>query len=405
MQLLDETTLRIGGVGDCWGSTWAPDGRQLTALCDGFGWRDMPHPGFFSSRMYSLEGDPHGVEPAYLAGYPYLPCTLFESKHDFAYYGFTAVATRDRIVQLLSTRAARDQLRFTGAKLIYSDDAGATWYNQDGTTPVVWEDWDSRNADNLLFYQEPGESFSMPAILQMGKGYEQNRDGYVYIYAPNGNVEGSMNELVLCRVPVEQMCQRANYQFFAGLRDGTARWSGDIGDREPVHTFPEGWVTPLRWAEDAGFGDELGVLQTQPHSWRPSVAYNAPLGVYMMANFGMGVVDGVEWFEKPSYLGLWIADDPWGPWSQVFETTAWTPMGDARARAYEAQIFPGWIAEDGRSFWLGWTDFQHSDRWTEEEYSHAFMELVRKGRYLDAATLQANYQPYYSLNLQQVMIG
>jgi hypothetical protein len=32
--------------------------------------------------------------------------------------------------------------------------------------------------------------------------------------------------------------------------------------------------------------------------------------------------------------------------------------GDAGARAYRPQIAPKWIAPDGKSFWLAWTDFQ-----------------------------------------------
>jgi hypothetical protein len=64
------------------------------------------------------------------------------------------------------------------------------------------------------------------------------------------------------------------------------------------------------------------------------------------------------WFGTPSYLGFWVASQPWGPWTQIHEETEWTPAGDAGARAYQPQIVPRWIAEDGRSFWLVWTDFQ-----------------------------------------------
>ena len=43
----------------------------------------------------------------------------------------------------------------------------------------------------------------MLTILQMGKGYAENRDGFLYVYAPNGSTEGTMNQLVLFRVPKE----------------------------------------------------------------------------------------------------------------------------------------------------------------------------------------------------------
>jgi hypothetical protein len=96
-----------------------------------------------------------------------------------------------------------------------------------------------------------------------------------------------------------------------------------------------------------------------------------------MANWGMGCdPQGNEWFRKPSYLGLWTAPRPWGPWQQIHEETAWTPAGDANARAYQPQIAPKWIAADGSSFWLVWTDFQQV----------------------------GGSRPYYAFNLQKVAV-
>ena len=50
-----------------------------------------------------------------------------------------------------------------------------------------------------------------------------------------------------------------------------------------------------------------------------------------------------------------------GPWTQVHEETAWTPLGDLQARCYQPQISPKWIGKDGRSFWLVFTDFQAAE--------------------------------------------
>src|SRR5438067_2546867 len=86
-----------------------------------------------------------------------------------------------------------------------------------------------------------------------------------------------------------------------------------------------------------------------------SLGNNAPLGVYMMANWGMGNSPDGTWFGKPSYLGFWTAPQPWGPWTQVHENTRWTPVNDEGARAYQPQISPKWISQDGRSFWMVWT--------------------------------------------------
>jgi hypothetical protein len=195
----------------------------------------------------------------------------------------------------------------------------------------------------MVFFQEPGEAFSLLTVLQMGRNYEYNTDGYVYVYAPNGNEEGRMNQLVMFRVRKDRILDRSAYEFFMSRHpDGAAHWSKDIQARGVVHTFPSGWVNRT----------------THPYAWHPSVVYNAPLGAYMMVNWGMGCTGHGHWFVKPSYLGFWVASKPWGPWMQIHEEAAWMPAGDTGARAYQPQISPKWIARDGRSFWLVFTDFQ-----------------------------------------------
>ncbi len=265
------------------------------------------------------------------------------------------------LYQFLSTLnhpVQESEPRFVGAKLIYSPDNGRTWCNQDGSVPVRWESWEERSKRNMVFFKEPGDAFSLLTVLQMGKNYQHNTDGFVYVYAPNGNTEGSMNQLVMFRVPKDRILDRQAYEFFADRSaDGKPKWSRRVEDRGVVHTFPSGWVNqhthPYAWQGVAYY--------TFPWAWHPSVVYYAPLGLYLMANWGMGYSPTGHWFGKPSYLGFWTAPQPWGPWTQVHEETAWTPAGDVGARAYQPQIAPKWIAKDGKSFWLVWTDFQVID--------------------------------------------
>lgn len=65
-----------------------------------------------------------------------------------------------------------------------------------------------------------------------------------------------------------------------------------------------------------------------------------------------------EWFTGRSYLGFWMSPTPRGPWTQIHESTSWTPGGDKAAQCYSPIIAPKWIAPDGKSFWLVWTDYQ-----------------------------------------------
>jgi hypothetical protein len=338
----------LGGEGDNWHSTWASDDRLLAGLCDG---NASPWPGVprraFNSRLIAITGDPPKLEFADVPGYPELLVGP-GPRNTSRYYGFGILAVGDTIYQFLNTPDRpfdnnAPHPRFIGAKLIYSPDNGATWHNQDGSSPVRWEPWEERSQKNMAFFHEPDDAFALLTVLQMGKAYEQNKDGYVYIYAPGGNTEGTMNQLVMCRVPKDRIHERGAYEFFVSRNDnGSANWSGDIAKRGVVHTFPSGWVN----------------TKIHPYSWHPSVVYNAPLGLYLMANWGMGCAPDGMWFGKPSYLGFWTAPNPWGPWTQIHEEKEWKPAGQASARAYQPQIASKWIAADGKSFWLVWTDFQ-----------------------------------------------
>jgi hypothetical protein len=360
----EESTLRLGGIGDNWHMTWARDDKQYFALCDGPGWSDIE--GYsgknYNTRVYANHGNPPNVRFEHLPGYPDL--LTEDAPNVNRYYGFGIISVDGKIYHFLSTPDqvfSQPNARFVGAKLIVSPDNGRTWKNQDGSQ-LCWEPWKDRSSQNMMFFKEPGEAFSLMTVLQMGKDYEYNKDGYVYMYSPNGNSEGSMNQLVLARVPKERITDRSAYEFFVEHNsEGKARWAKDINDMGIVHTFPSGWVND----------------KAHPYAWHPSVVYNAALGVYMMVNWGMGCAPDGWWFGKPSYLGFWIAEHPWGPWRQIHEDTEWTPANDSIARAYQPQIAPKWISKDGLEFWLVWTDFQNPD---------------------------GDRMPYYSFNTQKVNV-
>jgi hypothetical protein len=385
----EETTLRLGGVGDNWHMSWAADDRQLVSLCDGFGWDAPPAP-FYSSRVLAITGEPENAGFDDIPAYPDLSYDVRRPDTWNRYYGFGILALDNSIYHFLSTPTVAFDLvdavepRFVGAKLIYSADNGRTWSNQDGSSPVDWEAWSERSKENMVFFEEPQEAFSLLTVLQMGRNYEANTDGYVYVYAPNGNTDGTMNELVMFRVPKDRILDRSAYQYFASRSpDGRAIWTKEIGGRGVVHVFPSGWVNTA----------------LHPYAWQPSVAYNEALGIYMMASWGMGCAPDGTWFGKPSYLGLWAAVNPWGPWVQFHEETAWVPAGDSAARAYQPQIAPKWIAKDGKSFWLVWTEYEDASA----EDALDVLESV-DAPHERTAMLESlgSSMPYYGFNAQRV---
>jgi hypothetical protein len=334
---LDETIIRLGGHGDNWHMSWADNNKQYVSLCDGAGLPGTPQQSY-NSRLYAVIGDPPAVTFEYLPNYPFFAPPPGGAR----YYSFGTFALDGKIYQFLSLYQEGKGI-FYGAKLIFSPDNGQTWHNQDGTTPVRWERVEEQSKDNMVFFCEPNDSFSFLSVLQMGRNYESNTDGYVYVYAPNGNTDGSMNQLVMFRAPKDRLLDRGAYEFFVPADSkGKSKWVKDIEERGVAHTFPTGWVNRNK----------------HPYAWHPCVVYLAARGCYLMANWGMGCSDDGTWFGKPSYLGFWTSPHPWGPWTQIHEDSSWTPGGDDKARCYQPQIAPRWIAEDGNSFWLVWTDFQ-----------------------------------------------
>src|SRR5262249_12232105 len=143
------------------------------------------------------------------------------------------LATFNRIYNVTDTYSATDPFIMTNAKLIHSPDNGRTWCNQDGTTPVVRESQHEQSRSTMtFFFDKPKGAFSNLSFLQMGKDYQDNHDGYVYVYSPNGATEGTMNQLVLFRVVKTKILDRGAYEYFAQLRaDGDAHWVTDINAR------------------------------------------------------------------------------------------------------------------------------------------------------------------------------
>jgi hypothetical protein len=383
----EETTLRLGGHGAEWHMSWAADDRQFVSLGGGMGWSENPERNYIS-RLLAISNGPHDATFQDLPGYPDHFQLPGGENAPPVYTSFGTFALDGRIYQFLNTLNRRApsarESHFIGTKLISSPDNGRTWVNQDGSMPVVWEGWENRSRKTMLFFEEPQNTFSVLSVLQMGRNYGDNRDGYVYIYACDGNTEGTMNQLVLCRVPKAHILERAAYEFFSGMKaDGSATWTKNINARAVVHTFPSGWV------------NSTGV----PHAWQPSVSYNAPLRVYMMANWGNGIGPDGAGFVKPCYIGFWTAPNPWGPWRQIHEETSWTPGNDPGSRAYMPMIAPKWIARDGKSFWIAWSDLQRKG--TKEELE-GFRKESRQMSPQERVRAMRRLMPYYGFNTQRV---
>jgi hypothetical protein len=359
----DETILRLGGNGSASGITWAADGRQFFSPNEGGGWPGMPRELLFTTALIAVGGGPQDTAFQPLSGYPVRSHRECYKVDGFPpYYGGAILALNGCIYHFLSTQAGpfklvevNSELGFdvvgakpSGWKLIYSSDAGQTWRNQDGSTPVLFEAPKEQSHETMIFWDE---DLGPAAILQMGKDYRENRDGFAYIYSGGSEMfsEGGQdkNDVFTLRVPKDEILDRQAYEYFAGMSpNGSARWVKDVNARGSAHSLGRGWIIQ-------------------------SVVYNAPLGTYMMSGYvlnakGSWVADDYG----ASKLGFWTAPNAWGPWEQVYEENKWLPGGDPFAAAICPIIVPKWISNDGKSFWLCWSELQH----TREKLRRSFFK-------------------------------
>jgi hypothetical protein len=391
-----DTIVRLGGDGGSGFLTWTSDDRQLATLLDGSSWPRDQGP-FWHSRVFALHGRPEAMEAEELESYPEMPIypDLY-SNITPPYYGLTLLAVGDTIYQYLSTSTIKPfdaevrvvpGMHLNAAKLIYSPDNGRTWQNQDGSSPVVREVVGEQRPDRMVFLEETNSAFSLLSFLQMGRAYRENRDGFAYVYSPNGYVDGRMNELVMFRVPTSRILDRDSYEFFAGRsKSREPGWTPDIKGRVPVHVFPSG-----RMPEHFNI------------SWLPTVGYIPALGGYLMiAGSAPGDVGIKPKDIGPGYLGMWVSESPWGPWTQIFEDEAWTPGADTGARASAPAIAPAWIAADGLSLWFIWMDTQLAADGPGEDELLAAMRTTDMSLAVPGRREWGRCHPGYCVNAQRI---
>ena len=183
------------------------------------------------------------------------------------WYAYGLVSIDANIYQFISHCA---ELRgwgwFDGCQLVWRPAGETGWLRWNGSDANDDDRWFAGAGRNeLLFHNEPERAFSFITVAQFGRDYEQNRDGYVYLYSPNGTQHPE--QLNLVRVRKDHILDRTQYEYFQERTpDGGAVWVRDsISARGAVHEFPQGWG----W-----------------YSWSPSVVWNEPLGLFVMAAGG-----------------------------------------------------------------------------------------------------------------------
>jgi hypothetical protein len=363
---LDSTVIRYGDVGDNWFSTWGSDGALYAAQCDGRGWLDddgnMRE--FKNNQIWRITGSPDSanIQAEMLEGYPdysrtgiteiYGPIISPDTTTRFPlpkskelgawnWYGYGIVSIDGNIYQFISHCADKKGWGwFDGTQLIWSPKGDKRWLRWNGTDASDRNRWLLNEGGNqLMFFNEPDYAFSFISVAQFGQDYNENKDGYVYLYSPEGKLKSA--NLNMARVKKENILDRDKWEYFTQINEkGKAEWiMDDITKRGIVHQFPQGW----------GF-----------YSWSPSVVWNEKLELFIMVAGGTqrpGTGERMSnWPHNESgSLMLLYSENPWGPWTQFYYNINWQVGEDNRT--YLPQLTPKWISDDGKSMYIIFSDF------------------------------------------------
>ena len=279
-----ETIIRRAQGSDNWPLTWGDDDRLYAAYGDGRGFRPYVEKKL-SLGLAVIEGGPETFRGRNLRA-PTLE-RVGDGPNGPKASGLLMV---HGILYLLVRNVGNSQI-------VWSADHGKTW---------TWCRWKFTT------------SFGCPTFLNFGPNYAGARDDYVYIYSPDcDSAYERADRMVLARVPINQITNRAAYEFFVRLEDGHPIWTRDIHRRGAVFVHPG-------------------------HCYRSGITYNAPLGRYLWCQTGLG--------QDPRFeggLAIYDAPEPWGPWTTVFYTSRWD-VGPG-----ESSCFPTkWMSRDGKTLYL-----------------------------------------------------
>lgn len=316
----DLATLERRALGsDNWAVTWAADGNLYTTWGDGGGFGGTNDEGRVSLGVARIVGEPTDfIGQNVWGGHETENPTTFDGKS-------LGLLSLEGVLYMWVGPGSRFEAWET-TRLAWSEDLGGNW---------------QQSAEPFFLHTD---GLSKPTFLNFGQDYDGARDSNVYVYAPDGSAgaAGPFIDITLARVPVDQIRNHDQYEFFQGL-DGRdePQWGSDAAARVPVLT------------------DTVGGANA------PSVVYNAPLGLYLLIKTH-GTPTGPH-----GGLGIYEAENPWGPFSPVLYEDNW--MGSEHI-GYAS--FPSnWISPDGTTLWMVFTGWDE-DGIAQDAYQHIRVVLT-----------------------------
>jgi len=172
--------------------------------------------------------------------------------------------------------------------------------------------------------------------VQRGQDHQSAADGYVYMTSEDP-VSPTSGEVYLYRVPQSQIETQAAYEVFVGTPESPA-WSANLSDAQSVISLTTAWL--------------------------PTIVFIPHLDQYILAV--SHVTDDVgPW-------GIYKADAPWGPWTEIASYTDWCGFGETVTEMLHRWISPAWISADGSEFWMA---FSATGQWDRLNLIRGILEL------------------------------
>jgi hypothetical protein len=288
-----ETIVRRARGGDNWPMTWGDDDALYTAYGDGNGFEP------FLPRKLSLGLAKVTGAPPDFAGTNLRAPSVEAIGDGEAGHKASGLVMVDGVLYLLARNLGN-------ARIAWSRDHGANW---------MWADWRFT------------ESFGAPTFVNFGRNYAGARDDFVYVVSHDANsAYETADAFVLARVPRARVLERAAWEFFAGLENAAPQWTRDIARR-------------------------AGVLTSQGRCYRAGVTYNARLKRYLLVQpLPAGASRDPRGKIDTRFAGglvIYEAQEPWGPWTAVFQTGHWD-VGPGETASFP----PKWMSADGKTLHL-----------------------------------------------------
>jgi len=287
------TIIRKASDSDNWPITWADDDNQYTAYGDGTGFEPKVNKKL-SLGLAKIVGNPDDFQGINIRS---------EIGEHIGQGRFGKKSSGMLMVNgILYMWIRNANEKGEESQLAWSSDHGKTWKHT-----------------NWIFTT----SFGYSAFLNYGKNYQGARDNYVYIFSPDEkDAYKSADQMVLARVPKNNILDRSNYEFFNSIdKQGNPVWEKDINKRGAVFSNPA-------------------------KCYRSGISYNAGLKRYLWCQ----ILPDSNHPQGPRFqggFGIYEAPEPWGPWSTVYYTKDWD-VGPGDTSSFPTK----WMSKDGKICYL-----------------------------------------------------